>query len=65
MAKNGFYFILKAFSIFKIFKYLSWLFGHVENTAWLEGYKNNFEIDGVTSWLTNNYNTHISQYLPN
>ena len=25
----------------------------------------NFEIHDVTAWLTNNYNTHITQYLPN
>ena len=31
--KNVFYFILKAFFVLKIFKLLSWLFGHVEKTA--------------------------------
>ena len=30
------YFILKAFFILKIFKVLSWLFGQVERTPWLE-----------------------------
>ena len=30
MMKNAFYFTLKAFFILKIFKFLSWLFGHVE-----------------------------------
>ena len=34
--KNAFYFILKALFILKIFKFLSWLVGHVEETAWLE-----------------------------
>ena len=34
--KNTFYFILKALFVLKIFKFLSWLFGHVEKTAWLE-----------------------------
>ena len=34
--KNAFYFILKAFFVFKIFKFLSWLLGHLEKTAWLE-----------------------------
>ena len=63
--KMLFCFNLKPLFLLKIFKYLSWLFGHVEKTAWLGGYKNNFEIDGVTAWLTNNYSTHISQYLPN
>ena len=36
MMKNAFYFILKALFVHKIFKFLSWLFGHVEKTAWLE-----------------------------
>ena len=36
MMKNVFYFILKAFFVSKIFKFLSWLFGHAEKTAWLE-----------------------------
>ena len=33
MIKNAFYFILKAFFVLKIFKFLSRLFGHVEKTA--------------------------------
>ena len=36
MMKNAFYFILKALFVFKIFKFLSWLFGPVEKTIWLE-----------------------------
>ena len=36
MMKNAFYFILKALFLFKIFIFLSWLFGHVEKTTWLE-----------------------------
>ena len=36
MMKNAFYFILKALFILKIFRFLSWLFGHVGETAWLE-----------------------------
>ena len=36
MVKNAFYFILKALFVLKIFKFLSWLFGHVGKTAWLE-----------------------------
>ena len=31
------YFILKALFVLKIFRLLSWLFGHVEKTTWLEG----------------------------
>ena len=34
--KNAFYFILKALFVLRIFKFLSWLFGHREKTAWLE-----------------------------
>ena len=34
--KNAFYFTLKALFILKIFKFLSWIFGHVGKTAWLE-----------------------------
>ena len=34
--KNAFYFILKAFFVLKIFKFLSWLPGHAEKGAWLE-----------------------------
>ena len=36
IAKNAFYFILEALFVLKIFKLLSWLFGHVGKTAWLE-----------------------------
>ena len=32
MMKNAFYFILKALSVLKIFKFLSWLFRHVESS---------------------------------
>ena len=34
--KNYFYFTLKAFSVLKIVKLLSWLFGYVGEAAWLE-----------------------------
>ena len=34
--KNAFYFILKALFALKIFTFLSWVFGLVEKTAWLE-----------------------------
>ena len=30
LIKNAFYFTLKALFVLKIFKFLSWLFGHVE-----------------------------------
>ena len=32
MIKNAFYFIFKALFVLEIFKFLSWLFGHVEKT---------------------------------
>ena len=58
MTKNAFYVTLQALFVLKIFKFLSWLFGHVDKTTWLER-KVNFEIYDVTAWLTKNYNTHI------
>ena len=60
MMKNAFHFILKALFVLL----LSWVFGHVEKTAWLKD-KVNFEIYDVTAWLTKNCNTHIAQYLAN
>ena len=34
--ENVLFFILKALFVFKIFKFLPWLFGHLEKTTWLE-----------------------------
>ena len=34
--ENVLYFIVKALFVLTIFKFLSWLFGHVEKTVWLE-----------------------------
>ena len=34
--KNAFYFTVKVPFVLKIFKFLSWHFGHVEKPAWLE-----------------------------
>ena len=62
MMKNAFYFTSKALFFLKIFKILSWLFGHVTKQLDLKD-KVNFKIDDVTDWLTNNCNTHIAQYL--
>ena len=36
MIKNAFCFTLKSLFVCKIFKFLSWVFGHVEKTVWLE-----------------------------
>ena len=57
-------FHLKSFLLFvlKIFKFLSWLFGHVAKRLDQKD-QIDFKFDDVTAWLTNNGNTHISQYL--
>ena len=57
--RNAFYFILKALFFLKIFKVLSLLFGKVEKQL---DKKDNikFRIYDVTTWLTNNHNTHIA-----
>ena len=60
--KNDFYFSLKALFILKIFKFLSWLFGHLEKMPDQKN-KVNFKIYDITVWLTNNCNKHIVQYL--
>ena len=62
--KNAFYFTLKALFVLKIFEFLSWLFGHVGKSAWLE-IKVNIKIYYVT---TCNYFYNIlrvSEALPN
>ena len=56
--KNAFYFILKALFVLETFKFLSWTFVHLEKRLDKKD-KVNFEIDDITAWLTNNYNTHI------
>ena len=62
MMKYSPYFFLKALSVFKIFKFLTWPFGHVEKKALLKR-KFDFKIHDVTTWLTNNYNKQFAQYL--
>ena len=62
MMENAFYFILKVLFVLKIFKFLSWLFSHVEKQLDQKD-KVNLKIFDVTSWLTYNYNTHIAEYL--
>ena len=62
MMKNDFYFSLKAFFVLKIFKILSWRFRYIEKRLdWKDTI--NFKFNDVTTCLTNNYNTHIVQYL--
>ena len=57
---NAFYFVLKAFSVLKIFKFLSWLFGHVGKRLHKKT-KVNFKIYDATDWTANSSNTHIAQ----
>ena len=56
MMKNAFYFALNALVILKIFKFLSWLFGHVAKRLDLKD-KANFKLGDAPVWLTNNFNT--------
>ena len=64
MMKNAFYFTLKALFVFKIFKFLSWLFRHVEKRLDYDlKDKVNFKIYDITTWETNNCNIHIALYL--
>ena len=62
MVKNAFYFTLKALSVLKIFKFLYLLFGYEEKQLDQKD-KVNFKINVFTTWLTNNCNIHIDQYL--
>ena len=62
MMKKAFYFILQALFVLRIFKFFSRLIGHVEKKH-DQKYKVNFKIYGVRTWLTNNCNIHIAQYL--
>ena len=53
MMENALYFTSKAFFVFKVFKFLSWLSGHVaKHLDWKD--KVNFKFYEVTAWLTNN-----------
>ena len=62
MMRNAFYLTLNALFILKIFKFLSWLFGHVEKRLDQKD-KINFKICDFKTRLTNNWNTHIDQYI--
>ena len=62
MMKIAFYFTFKTLLVVKIFKFLSWIFGHVEK-RFDQKDKVNFKIYDVTTWLTNSYNKYIAQYL--
>ena len=60
--KNDFYFMLKALFVLEIFRFLSRLFDSVEKQLNKKP-KLDVKIYDVTGWTTNNYNTHITQYL--
>ena len=60
--KNAFYFTSKAFFVLKVFRFLTWLFGHVSKQLDKKD-KVNFKLYEVTVWLTNNRNTDIVQYF--
>ena len=60
--KNAFYFILKALFTLKILNFCPDFFGHVGKQL-DEKAKVNFKIYDVINCETNNYNTHIAQYL--
>ena len=62
MMKNAFCFTEKALFVLKVFKFLSWLFGHVKKRLDKKD-KVNFKFYDVTAWLANNRNTHIAQYF--
>ena len=60
--KNAFYLTSKALLVLKIFKFLSWLFGHAAKQLDKKD-KVNFKFYDVTAWLVNNRNTDIAQYF--
>ena len=62
MMIDFFYFILKTVFVLQIFRFLSWLFGHLEKTSRLET-RLISKLYDVTTWLTNNNKTHIPQQL--
>ena len=53
--ENAFYFIIKALFIPKIFKFLSWRFGHIESKQLEQKDKVNPRIYDVITWITYNY----------
>ena len=59
----AFYFIPTALFILKIFNLIFVLTFLVVGKYLEEKARFNFNIYGVTSWETNNYNTHVAVYL--
>ena len=64
MMKDAFYFMFKALSALEIFAFLPRRFVHVGKRL-DKKIMVNFKIDDVTDWITDNYNSHIIQYLKN
>ena len=62
MMKNAIYFTSTVLFVFKIFKFFSWHFSNGANELDKKE-KVNFKFYDVAAWLTNNCNTHITQYL--
>ena len=62
--KNAFFFTAKSHFVLEIIKFLSWLFCHVEKRLDSKA-KINFKSYDITTWETNNWRTHIVQYLKN
>ena len=62
MMENAFYFTSKAFFVLKIFKSLSWFFGHVAKRLDRKD-KVNFKFYDFTAWSTNTCNTHIAHIV--
>ena len=62
MIENAFYFMLKALFVLKIFTLCPDFFGHAEKRP-DKNAKVNFKLNDVTYWETNNYNTHVADYL--
>ena len=60
--KNAFYFALNVIFVIMTFPFLLLLFGHVEKNL-DEKDKINFKNYDVTTWETNNCNSHIAQYI--
>ena len=60
--KNAFYFILKPLFVLKIFNFFPDILSHVGKRLDKKA-KANFKIYDVIKWETNNYKTHIAQYL--
>ena len=62
MIKNAFSLMVKALFVLKILTFLTEIFGYVEK-RFDEKVLFYFKIYDVIDWATNNYNTHITQYL--